>query len=292
MVLSMARSGLGVTKSLKIVGGGKAEVSQRTAAAEDAKGKQRLQANHKDPPCSSPTSEALKMLGDIDATATDGSSGSSSEGSCKKPVPAAATGHCAEGEIMGDSLPMINRSEEPRVVRPIPRSTSNISFSGAEISEVDGDGRCLFRALSRCRFVAGLSALGEPNACLYRELERSERTDADNLRSQAVQELRMCRHLLAGTVIPGDFDEYTKRMSYPWVYGGEPEMFVLATVLEAPIAVYLVTDNGYRRIQLYGEQYRKEPYCLVFVNKNHYDSLFLGVHTRGELGSLIWFPRR
>lgn len=134
-----------------------------------------------------------------------------------------------------------------------------------ERSVVRGDGRCLFRALARCRSVAkGTGIRGE----------REEREEADTLRLRAVAELKRHRELLARFfVIEGNFTQYTKKMSQPRTYGGEPELLVLAKVLHVPIAVYIVKGDRYRQIQVYGKQYRGDPLRILYSDGVHYDAL-------------------
>lgn len=142
-----------------------------------------------------------------------------------------------------------------------------ISDAGVSLerSIVRGDGRCLFRALARCRS----AAKSEP-----RPTERVEREEADQLRLRAVAELKKYRDLLARFfVIEGNFTQYTKKMSLPRTYGGEPELLVLAKVLHIPIAVYITKGDRYRQIQVYGKQYRGDPLRILYSDGVHYDAL-------------------
>lgn len=132
-------------------------------------------------------------------------------------------------------------------------------------SNVRGDGRCLFRAVVRCRYDAkGLSIPGE----------RIEREEADHLRERAVAELIRYRELLARFfVIEGNFAQYTKKMSHHRTYGGEPELLMLAKILHVPIAVYISKNRSYRQIQVYGKQYRGDPLRILYSDGIHYDAL-------------------
>lgn len=132
-------------------------------------------------------------------------------------------------------------------------------------SNVRGDGRCLFRALVRCRAVSkGREIPGE----------KMEREEADRLRERAVEELIKQRELLDRFfVIEGDFGQYLKKMSHSRTYGGEPELLMLAKVLHVPIAVYIQKGNSYRQIQVYGKQYRGEPLRILYSDGIHYDAL-------------------
>lgn len=149
------------------------------------------------------------------------------------------------------------------------RRVDSISDAGILLqrSNVRGDGRCLFRALARGRAVArGNSIPGE----------RAEREEADLLRERAVAELIRYRELLARFfVIEGDFGQYTRKMSHPRTYGGEPELLMLAKLLHVPIAVYLMKNGRYRQIQVYGKQYRGEPLRILYSDGVHYDALLV-----------------
>lgn len=132
-------------------------------------------------------------------------------------------------------------------------------------SKVVGDGRCLFRSVARGRAVARGETLPKPHA---------EKKAADKLRARAVAELRKHRGLLLRFyVIEDNFENYIERMALPRTYAGEPELLMLAKVLRMPIAVYLMLNGMYRRIQLYGKHYHGEPIRIRYTNDTHYDAL-------------------
>lgn len=132
-------------------------------------------------------------------------------------------------------------------------------------SNVRGDGRCLFRSIARGRAVARGRQIPS---------ERAEREDADNLRERAVAELKRNRELLARFyVIEGNFAQYTKKMSHSRTFGGEPELLMLAKILHTPIAVYILFNDRYRQIQVYGKQYRGDPLRVLYSDGVHFDSL-------------------
>ncbi|KAI0559228.1 OTU-like cysteine protease [Gracilaria domingensis] len=147
------------------------------------------------------------------------------------------------------------------------RRVDSISDAGLRLrrSEVRGDGRCLFRSLVRCRCHA--KGLSLPS-------ERDEKNEADMLRIRTVAELKKHRELLAKFfVIEGNFGRYTRRMSDPTAYGGEPELLMLAKLLHVPIAVYILRSGKYRQIQVYGKQYRGDPLRILYSDGIHYDAL-------------------
>lgn len=132
---------------------------------------------------------------------------------------------------------------------------------------VRGDGRCLFRSVARSR---------EVNRGHHNMSERAEREMADDLRVISVRELKKHRALLTQFyVIETDFARYTKRMSNPRTFGGEPELLVLAKILHCPIAVYIQVNGRYKQIQVYGRQYRSEPCRILYSDGVHYDALLV-----------------
>lgn len=139
---------------------------------------------------------------------------------------------------------------------------------------VRGDGRCLFRSVARS---------SEVNRGRKNMNEREEREMADALRKASVLELKKHRELLAQFyVIETDFAKYAKRMSNPRTFGGEPELLVLAKILHAPIAVYILVNGRYKQIQVYGRQYSAEPCRILYSDGVHYDSLLTVKSRAGE----------
>lgn len=172
-----------------------------------------------------------------------------------------------EGEQPSNPIVSKNMSFASTLYHTSNARVEAISDAGVTLqrSTVRGDGRCLFRAIARCRNVARANFI--PN-------EREEREEADQLRLRAVAELKKHRDLLARFfVIEGNFTQYTKKMSQPRTYGGEPELLVLAKLLHIPIAVYITKGERYRQIQVYGKQYRGDPLRILYSDGVHYDAL-------------------
>jgi len=145
--------------------------------------------------------------------------------------------------------------------------TEAISDAGVMLtcSRVIGDGRCLFRSIIRGKAVATGEPIPKP---------AMEKKLADKLRNRAVSELRRHKNLLLKFyVIEENFDKYIERMNLPKTYAGEPELLMLAKALRMPIAVYLMLNGMYRRIQLYGKHYEGNPIRIRYVNDTHYDAL-------------------
>lgn len=228
---------------------------------------------------------AMNQRDDFPGSTLTSPAGASRDGfSSGNAGPAFSRGFSSQGSYR-NSLglsPTASRSRD--IEQPSMEQTHHLSFASAlyftrnervdaisdaglylERSNVRGDGRCLFRALVRCRAVAR----GKPIPG-----ERLEREGADHLRARAVAELIKYRELLARFfVIEGNFPQYTKKMSQPRTYGGEPELLMLAKILHVPIAVYISKVGIYRQIQVYGKQYRGEPLRILYSDGIHYDAL-------------------
>lgn len=120
---------------------------------------------------------------------------------------------------------------------------------------------------------AGMARLeGEPD-----QSEVEQRHAADLLRMQAVEELRRRKEEVLW-FLEGDFDAYVEAMSQPHVWGGEPEILMLAQVLNRPIHVYMEeTREWYVRIAEYGGQKEDggcvQPVDILFHGQGHYESL-------------------
>lgn len=121
------------------------------------------------------------------------------------------------------------------------------------VVKVTGDGRCLFRAIAKGLAHAG----GRP---LPAHLERA---DADALREAAYQQVCVLRRdeFRKKAIVEGDMARYCSQMRDPQFYGGEPEMYALAAVLEVPIEVYIPHPQQRQalvKIVEYGSEFRGE----------------------------------
>ncbi|KAG0618699.1 hypothetical protein M758_4G086000 [Ceratodon purpureus] len=135
------------------------------------------------------------------------------------------------------------------------------------VTEIPGDGRCLFRAVAHGSCLR--SGKDAPDETAQREL-------ADELRSKVCDEL-IERRDSSEWFIEGDFDQYVERMRQSSVWGGEPELIMLSHVLEMPITVYMIEEKfpgGLISIAEYGQEHSKiDPIRVLYHGFGHYEAL-------------------
>lgn len=154
------------------------------------------------------------------------------------------------------------------------------------VKKVNGDGRCLFRALVKGMAIhKGLS------------LNSREETDnADELRT-AVKEI-ICgkdnerteyAEALMAITVDESLKRYCQRIGRSDFWGGESELLVLSKLCHQPIIVYIPEHehakggrgSGFIPIAEYGAEYGKASWTgkakkavrLLYSGKNHYDLL-------------------
>ncbi|GJZ53063.1 putative OTU domain-containing protein [Tanacetum coccineum] len=135
-------------------------------------------------------------------------------------------------------------------------------------SQVNADGRCLFRAIAH--MVCLRNGEKAPDENRQKEL-------ADELRVQVVDEL-MKRRKETEWFIEGDFDAYVKRIQKTFVWGGEPELLMASHVHKTTISVYMSEkdSNNLSKIATYGEEYEQSENSsikVLFHGYGHYDIL-------------------
>lgn len=142
------------------------------------------------------------------------------------------------------------------------------SSTDYKVTGVIADGRCLFRAIAHVDCLRN----GEeaPDEDRQREL-------ADELRARVVEEL-LKRREESEWFIEGDFDAYVKQIQEPYVWGGEPELFMASHVLKTKISVFMIdrASGNLVNISNYGEEYKKDdvsPINVLFHGYGHYDIL-------------------
>eukprot|EP00287_Rhodomonas_sp_CCMP768_P014588 CAMPEP_0196753504 /NCGR_PEP_ID=MMETSP1091-20130531/90980_1 /TAXON_ID=302021 /ORGANISM="Rhodomonas sp., Strain CCMP768" /LENGTH=238 /DNA_ID=CAMNT_0042101631 /DNA_START=26 /DNA_END=742 /DNA_ORIENTATION=+ len=136
-----------------------------------------------------------------------------------------------------------------------------------KVYPIKGDGRCMFRAISRSLAHVEKRPLSD----------KFEEQDADFLRKSAWQVICVDKRdaFEQARVIEGDMRQYCQSMMSHTFYGGEPELFVLAEELRRPITVYVPQQGGFKAVVEYGSKYVKErPRIRILYNgQNHYDAL-------------------
>ncbi|GAB2272538.1 OVARIAN TUMOR DOMAIN-containing deubiquitinating enzyme 3 [Dionaea muscipula] len=153
------------------------------------------------------------------------------------------------------------------------------------VQKINGDGRCMFRALVR-----GM-ARNKGMALTPRE----ERQDADDLRL-AVKEV-ICddeseqhhyKEALIAITVDEPLKRYCRRIERDDFWGGESELLVLSKLCKQPIVVYIPEHehtksrgSGFIPIAEYGAEYGKgsgkrearDVVRLLYSGRNHYDLL-------------------
>mmetsp|Transcript_27015 Transcript_27015/g.45333 ORF Transcript_27015/g.45333 Transcript_27015/m.45333 type:complete len:179 (+) Transcript_27015:24-560(+) len=143
------------------------------------------------------------------------------------------------------------------------------SEADLEVHKIIGDGRCLFRAVAR-----GLAINRGQSMDVAKET-----TSADELRNRVADALPSYRKMFEEfSVLEGhDFDDYASRIRHPAAWGGEPELLILADILETPIHVYIRDRTGkLASIQQYGSNFQTKtvhPVRVLYNGNSHYDLL-------------------
>lgn len=152
-------------------------------------------------------------------------------------------------------------------------STDHVShgkkvYTDYSVIGIPGDGRCLFRSVAH-------------GACLRRgkpaPSESLQKQLADELRAMVADEF-IKRRQETEWFIEGDFDTYISHIRKPHVWGGEPELLMLAHVLRMPITVYMRDDKygGLISIAEYGQEYGNDnPIRVLYHGYGHYDALLI-----------------
>eukprot|EP00286_Rhodomonas_abbreviata_P028728 CAMPEP_0181305866 /NCGR_PEP_ID=MMETSP1101-20121128/9972_1 /TAXON_ID=46948 /ORGANISM="Rhodomonas abbreviata, Strain Caron Lab Isolate" /LENGTH=241 /DNA_ID=CAMNT_0023411839 /DNA_START=13 /DNA_END=738 /DNA_ORIENTATION=- len=160
-------------------------------------------------------------------------------------------------QLLADAAPAL---QQPQAAAP-PGNTV------LKVYPIKGDGRCMFRAISRALAHSEKRPLSD----------KFEEEDADFLRKSAWQVICVDKRdaFEQAKVIEGNMASYCQSMTSPNFFGGEPELFVLAEELRRPITVYVPQQGGFKAIVEYGSKYVKErPRIRILYNgQNHYDAL-------------------
>lgn len=162
--------------------------------------------------------------------------------------------------------------EEKKVLPQSSQWTSGegkVVYRGHKVYPVEGDGRCLFRAVVLAFFL---------NRGQWRNPDEL-RNLADQLRHEAMNLMERCKSSFEW-IVEGDFDTYVARMRRPGVWGGEPELVVLSQVLLQPIIVHVTipTDASATVVVAeYGKEFRDSgpPIRVLYDGAEHYNALVL-----------------
>lgn len=135
------------------------------------------------------------------------------------------------------------------------------------VTQIPGDGRCLFRAVAH-----GSSLRGDTGAMD----DAQQRDIADELRLKVADEL-LKRRAETEWFIEDDFEVYVNRIKQSNVWGGETELLMLSHVLQMPITVFMADRNikgGLIAICEYGLEYgTADPIQVLYDGFGHYDAV-------------------
>jgi len=152
--------------------------------------------------------------------------------------------------IKPDVNPVIKHDVKPDVYRDL-----NTYF---ELHKEEGDGNCLFRALSRQTF-------GSPEFYM-------------NVREEICDYLNTHPYLVEPDKDP---ETYITNMRKDKTWGGEPEIIAYSNMLKRPIKIY--TEPHTNDISYYTKTFSfLNPIYLLHKGGNHYDSLLRREHISDE----------
>mmetsp|Transcript_18031 Transcript_18031/g.51225 ORF Transcript_18031/g.51225 Transcript_18031/m.51225 type:complete len:1156 (+) Transcript_18031:284-3751(+) len=126
--------------------------------------------------------------------------------------------------------------------------------SGLEIREQDGDGNCLFRAIS-------LQIYGDPSM-------------HDDVRKQCLDFMERDQEHFAQFVTGEPFEEYVQRKRKDGVHGNNPEIQAISELFNRPVEVYC-PENGAQPINIFHADYKTgdAPIRLSYHDGNHYNAV-------------------
>ncbi|KAL6777107.1 hypothetical protein ACKKBF_B20240 [Auxenochlorella protothecoides x Auxenochlorella symbiontica] len=190
--------------------------------------------------------------------------------------------HCPSNMPVAGSLPFASLAFcAPTPLFDLAKATQVPFTEKLKVVKIQGDGRCMFRAIAQ-----GLAR--NKGIFLGPEVEVQE---ADQLRGAVTEGL--CRskkrradfkEALVSIQTEDSLDNYCRRLQNPSFWGGEPELLVLSKMLRVPIYVYTKEQGfgaGYSPLYKVGEKFAKagkdwkkrKPVKLLYSNGNHYDLL-------------------
>lgn len=154
---------------------------------------------------------------------------------------------------------------------------NELQKNGFKRIRVIGDGRCLFRAMTK-----GMARESERNLT-----KREERQEADRLRMQTWDEVTFKRRaeFTKACVVEGDYDRYIEESRSNSFFGGYPELLAMSDMLRRRIQVFTLTNNGREitKIEEFGSHYmdtfsslgRKDDGVTRLLLCNHHYELLI-----------------
>lgn len=164
--------------------------------------------------------------------------------------------------------PLVIRShhgddEDPTVERAQGTRTSTLDNDvfvvelkkrGLEIQEQEGDGNCLFRAVS-------LQVYGDPSM-------------HSQVRNQCLDFMERDKEHFAQFIPDEDFDSYIQRKRQDGVHGNNPEIQAISELFNRPIEVFS-PDSGATPLNIFHAEYKTDdaPIRLSYHDGNHYNAV-------------------
>mmetsp|Transcript_21141 Transcript_21141/g.47934 ORF Transcript_21141/g.47934 Transcript_21141/m.47934 type:complete len:489 (-) Transcript_21141:704-2170(-) len=132
--------------------------------------------------------------------------------------------------------------------------TKSLATRGLELAIQEGDGNCLFRAVS-------LQVYGDPGS--HKEVRRKCLDFMQNNRSH-----------FSAFITGESFDDYVRRKKVDGVHGNNPEIQALSELFNRPVEVF-VPGNEDSPINIFQSEYKTDdiPIRLSYHDGNHYNAV-------------------
>mmetsp|Transcript_4024 Transcript_4024/g.5790 ORF Transcript_4024/g.5790 Transcript_4024/m.5790 type:complete len:517 (-) Transcript_4024:146-1696(-) len=175
----------------------------------------------------------------------------------KKPAAKMTAGRCTDGSRESPPFVLENHAIVPEVA--VEKDKLQDAFrralkqEGLEIREQEGDGNCLFRAVS-------FQVYGDPNMHM-------------EVRHQCLDHMVKDEEHFSLFVEGEEFDDYIKRKRKEGVHGNNPEIQAISELFNRPVEVF-TPENGAKPLNIFQSEYKTSdvPIRLSFQD-NHYDAV-------------------
>ncbi|KAI2496566.1 cysteine protease [Fragilaria crotonensis] len=195
----------------------------------------KLPATRREEPSLKRKLPSLESQGSLKKSAADSNDDS------KKPAAKMTAGRYASDE------------RDPRHAVTLRNFSKALKERGLEIREQEGDGNCLFRAVS-------LQVYGDPSMHM-------------DVRHQCLDHMAKDEEHFSQFVEDEDFSKYLKRKRTAGVHGNNPEIQAISELFNRPVEVF-TPDNGATPLNIFQSEYKTSdvPIRLSYQDK-HYDAV-------------------
>lgn len=182
---------------------------------------------------------------------------SSQNNDSKKPAAKMTAGRCTDGARQPTPFVLEDHAAVPKVKVDIDLLQEGfrraLKKDGLEIREQEGDGNCLFRAVS-------FQVYGDPNMHM-------------EVRNQCLDHMVKDEDHFSLFVEGEEFDDYIKRKRKEGEHGNNPEIQAISELFNRPVAVF-TPENGAKPLNIFQSEYKTSdvPIRLSF-HDNHYDAV-------------------